>query len=301
MTTLSTSALNWLAKEWENAYKTAVLSGIVGDLAHKKRGGYHISREDQPKTNYSVVRADDKAGNGPSDRASAIDMTMGTADIVKCHTRIRELWKNRAKDPRFKYINAWNGWDGKGDAGRYDVVTGNTGTATADHKWHIHLEIRRKYVNDMNAMRAILSILKGEPASKPTTPVVTPKPPPVEDDEMTQDEFTRFLLNAINDPKVAAQLRARPWQYVGGGIQEGKSALGVFSEIHQLVKALAATVAAESTNSTELQAALDNLPTADETADAVVDALGGQSPDQLADVLTSILGPEKAAALKAAL
>ncbi len=179
MATLSTSSLNWLANEWEKVYKTAVLSGIVGDLAHKKRGGYHISRQDQPSGNYSVVRADDKPGNGPSDRASAIDMTMSTSDMIKCHTRLREIWKNRANDPRMKYINAWNGWDGSGDAGRYDVVKGTVGTATADHKWHIHLEIRRKYVNDMNAMRAILSMLKGEtlqqyqgvssPASKPQT------------------------------------------------------------------------------------------------------------------------------------
>jgi hypothetical protein len=178
MSTLSTASLNWLAKEWEKSYKTAVLSGIVGDLAHKARGGYHISREDQGKSNYSVTRPDDKPGNGPSDRAAAIDMTMGTADIIKCHTRLRESWKNRAKDSRWKYINAWNGWDGQGSAGRYDVVTGNVGTATADHKWHIHLEIRRKYVNDMNAMKAILSLLKGEPAVKPTTPAPAPKPAP---------------------------------------------------------------------------------------------------------------------------
>lgn len=160
MATLSTSALNWLADEWEKVYNSAVLSGIVGDLAHKARGGYHISRQDQPSNNYSVTRADDKLG--PSDRAAAIDMTMNTADIKKCHIRLRDIWKNRANDPRMKYINAWNGWDGQGSAGRYDVITGKVGTATADHKWHIHLEIRRRYVNDMDAMRAILSMLKGE-------------------------------------------------------------------------------------------------------------------------------------------
>jgi hypothetical protein len=160
MATLSTTSLNWLANQWEDQYKSAVLSGIVGDLAHKARGGYHISRQDQGSGNYSVTRPDDKLG--PSDRAAAIDMTMSTADMKKCHVRLRDIWKNRANDPRMKYINAWNGWDGVGGAGRYDVVKGTVGTATPDHKWHIHLEIRRRYVNDMTAMKAILSMLKGE-------------------------------------------------------------------------------------------------------------------------------------------
>lgn len=183
MATLSTTSLNWLASEWEKSYGSAILSGIVGDLAHKARGGYHISREDQSSTNYSVIRADDKPGNGPNDRAAAIDMTMSTADIIKCHVRLREAWKNRANDPRWKYINAWNGWDGNGDAGRYDVITGIVSTATNDHKWHIHLEIRRKYVNDMVAMRAILSLLKGESVTSP------------EDDDMNKTEFLAFLAS----------------------------------------------------------------------------------------------------------
>jgi len=190
MTTLSTTSLNWLAGQWEDVYTSAVLSGIVGDLAHAARGGYHISRQDQSSTNYSVIRADDKSGNGPSDRAAAIDMTMSTADIIKCHTRLRTFWKNN--DPRMKYINAWNGWDGEGDAGRYDVVKHTIGVASADHKWHIHLEIRRKYVNDMTAMKAILSMLKGEASA--TTPA---KPAPsVEDDDMTKEEMLALLKSA---------------------------------------------------------------------------------------------------------
>jgi hypothetical protein len=287
MATLSTSALNWLADEWEKLYGSATLSGIVGDLAHKKRGGYHISRQDQPSGNYSVTRADDKVG--PSDRASAIDMTMNTSDIKKCHIRLRNAWKNRANDPRMKYINAWNGWDGQGDAGRYDVVTGNVGTATPDHKWHIHLEIRRRYVNDMNAMRAILSILAGETASGAIE----------EDDDMTPDQMAAALRD--QDSALSKAMRAVAWQYVGGGIEEGKSTLNVFNEMHQTIKALTAYIAAESSNPEELKAALAKLPTAAATADEVVKRLGGQSPEQVAEVLRGILGKDKAAALKAAL
>lgn len=216
MATLSTSSINWLADEWEKLYGSAVLSGIVGDLAHKIRGGYHISREDQPSDNYSVVRTDDKPGNGPSDRAAAIDMTMSTSDITKCHTRLREIWKNRDDDPRMKYINAWNGWDGQGDAGRYDVVKGTVGTATSDHKWHIHLEIRRKYVNDMNAMRAILSMLKGETLAQFNG-----------DDDMTKEE----LLAVLKSPEGRAALAGAVWTTDGvlpapGNPKPGKDADG---------------------------------------------------------------------------
>lgn len=191
MSTLSTTDINWLAREWEKLYGSAVLSGIVGDLAHKKRGGYHISRQDQPSGNYSVTRPDDRLG--PSDRASAIDMTMSTADMIKCHKRLRTIFQNRNSDPRMKYINAWNGWDGQGDAGRYDVVRGTVGTATADHKWHIHLEIRRRYVNDRKAMEAILSMLKGETLEQYQGKATPATPPQAEEDEMTEAQLIAAL------------------------------------------------------------------------------------------------------------
>lgn len=184
MTTLAPTQLVFLSNEWEKLYASAVLSGIVGDRAHAARGGYHISIEDQPSSNYSVKRPDDKAppGNWPRDRASAVDMTMNLSDMKKCHGRLRAAFLNRSNDPRMKYINAWNGWDGNGDAGRYDVVTGNVSTATADHKWHVHLEIRRRYVNDRRAMEAILSILKGETVEQF-----------LGEDDMTKAEFLSWM------------------------------------------------------------------------------------------------------------
>lgn len=294
MATLSTANLNYLADEWEKLYKSAVLSGIVGDLAHAKRGGYHISRQDQASNNYSVVRPDDKIG--PSDRAAAIDMTMNTVDMIKCHTRLKTAWKNRSQDPRFKYINAWNGWDGQGDAGRYDVIAGTITFATSDHKWHIHLEIRRRYVNDRAAMDAILSLLKGETYTNAK-----------DEDDMNQAEFTQFYLNAIRSEAVRMEERARPWQYVGGGVPANMSTLGVlagtYAQISAITEALAAIGEKVDLDPAEIEAlknALD-VPTAQENADATVEALGGLDPAELAQVLLGILGPEKTAALKEAL
>lgn len=171
--TIATDELEWLAHEWTKLYKSAKFSGIVGDAAHAARGGYHIGRAFQSKTNYSVIRADDKGG--PNNAAAAVDMNLGQADMVQLHVFLRGLFN--AKDPRMKYINAWNGWDGHDGAGRYDVVRHEVDAATSDHKWHMHLEVRRRYVEDMAAMRAILSMLKRESLAD-YQKSIAPKPAP---------------------------------------------------------------------------------------------------------------------------
>src|SRR5689334_17843212 len=124
MATNATTELKWLAAEWKKLYKSAVFSGIVGDQAHAARGGYHISREDQPSTNYSVTRPDDKTGR--ADAASAIDMSMDVQDMRTCTARLIVLFAN-ASDPRRKYVNAFNGWNGSGSAKRYDIVAHKVG------------------------------------------------------------------------------------------------------------------------------------------------------------------------------
>jgi len=165
MATRSTPELVHAARAWEDDldYPSAVLSGIVGDARHRASGGYHISIEDNPPGNYSVVRVDDAAppGKWPRDRAAAIDMSMSPKDMVKCYKRVRAVWSNPA-DPRRRFFNAFNVWDGSGDAVRLDFVTGTASYATPDHKWHNHGEWRRRYVNDPAATRAMLSMLRGE-------------------------------------------------------------------------------------------------------------------------------------------
>jgi len=159
--TVAYSAMRELAAEWEKLYKSAVCSGIVGDAAHAARGGYHIGRKFQDKTNYSVVRPQDRAGNGPDDASAGIDMSMNTRDIVLCTTRLKRLFNNTS-DPRRKYINAFNGWMGHGDATRYDIYARKTSYASPSHTWHIHLDVRRAYVLVPVAHRGILSGLAGE-------------------------------------------------------------------------------------------------------------------------------------------
>lgn len=164
MATKAHSITRFIALEWEKLYASAVLSGIVGDAAHQRTGGYHISIQDNSISNYSVVRPDDKAppGTWPRDLAAAIDMSMNPSDMALCSSRLWNVWNDKT-DPRRVYLNGFNGWfnDG-GPAKRYDFVTQGISTTTSDHKWHVHKEIRRKWVTSMIAAMAILSILKGE-------------------------------------------------------------------------------------------------------------------------------------------
>jgi hypothetical protein len=164
MSTLAHDVTQHIAKNWESYYVSAVLSGIVGDAAHQAKGGYHISIEDQSSSNYSVTRPDDKAppGTWPRNLAAGIDMSMSPTDMKLCSDRLWGVWYDQ-NDPRRNYLNGFNGWfnDG-GPAKRYDYVSQQISETTDDHKWHVHAEERRKWVTDMNAANAILSILRGE-------------------------------------------------------------------------------------------------------------------------------------------
>lgn len=165
MATLVSDPIRWLAKEWEDncGYASAVLSGIAPDAAHLGRGGYHCSIQDLIAngngSDYSNTRPDDKGYNPKY--GAAIDMSMSTADMVKCHNRVRAVWADKT-DPRRKYINAINTWDGSGDAVRLDFYANSERSATDDHKWHNHDETRRRYLLDWEAVRAVASVFKGE-------------------------------------------------------------------------------------------------------------------------------------------
>lgn len=161
MSTVAPPLIKQLAADWKNkcGLKSAQISGVIGDSAHAARGGYHIGRRFQPSSNYSVVRPDDTSG--PDDAAAAIDMTLNPADMRLCTGRLVLAFTNSA-DPRRKYLNAFNGTTDSKNARRWDVYARKVKAATADHLWHIHLEVRRKYVGSPVAMAAVLSILKGE-------------------------------------------------------------------------------------------------------------------------------------------
>lgn len=189
MATLVSTSMSTVAHGFERdcGYPSAVVSGIVPDSRHLGTGGYHCSVEDLRlhgnQNDYSNTRVDDKNFNAKD--AAAVDVTMSAADMIKNYKRVHAVWADHS-DPRRKYVNCINTWDGSGDAVRLDFVANTAKYASPDHRWHVHAEMRRRYLEDPKAARAYLSILKGEakaawiareeqPAGKPPV-VVKPAP-----------------------------------------------------------------------------------------------------------------------------
>lgn len=165
-------------------YPSAVLSGIVPDRRHLDRGGYHCSVKDLRRygneDDYSNRRDDDRDLN--EEYGAAVDVSLSKADMVKNHKRVHAVWKDRS-DPRRKYLNAINTWDGSGEAVRLDFVTNKASYASPDHTWHFHLEVRRRHVRSDKAARAVISVLGGESRAdwvareEEPPPPVPPRPP----------------------------------------------------------------------------------------------------------------------------
>lgn len=220
MSTNAHEQTRYVADEWENFYTSAVFAGIVGDPAHQVKGGYHISIEDNSSTNYSVVRPDDKAppGTWPRNLAAGIDMSMSPTDMKLCSDRLWDVW-NDLTDPRRNYVNGFNGWfnDG-GPAKRYDFVTQKVSETTSDHKSHVHLEIRRKYVTDPIASQAIVSILRGDSKQAYLDGLTGDEMyakyemglngSPISHDTMYLQEMMLWIVN--NDPDLVIRLKEHP-------------------------------------------------------------------------------------------
>lgn len=198
MATLAPEVLEWLADQWEAAIGSAECSGIVNDSGDRGMTSKHWSRQDNAAGSWAVTHSKDK--NGPANMSAAIDMTMhNDADMFAVHKRFKALYNARATDPRAAYVDCFNGWDGSGGPGRYDLPAGTISGTDDSHKWHEHVETFYQYTGtdaeSWKAARAILSVVKGETAEQWLASE--------EEDEMAY---------------TVAQHQAMPWQYASGGI-----------------------------------------------------------------------------------
>lgn len=169
MCAYATKEMLWLAAEWEKAIPSAVFSGIVGDSAHT--WGYHRAAIEVSRSDYSRQLPGDRDEDGiDMYAADAIDMSMSTADMRLVTRRIYDSWR----DPNDQRLNYWRECIGTLDGVNVmymDTQTGSPGTADDSHLWHVHAGGLRINAHNLDAMRALLSIVKGEPHVDPTNTV----------------------------------------------------------------------------------------------------------------------------------
>ncbi|WP_144121120.1 peptidoglycan-binding domain-containing protein [Catellatospora sichuanensis] len=147
----------WLA--FKAMEPKATLSGIY---ANKK--GYHNTRKANRANwpgNYSYAQfAADQSG--PDDKAAAFDFSLPPAEMVKYSGRLLRA----GQDPNDERTNYFREFYGQADADSavegWDFARNAAATSDSSHLWHIHISVHRMYVNSAKAMRALLSILRGE-------------------------------------------------------------------------------------------------------------------------------------------
>jgi hypothetical protein len=151
---------------WPGMHELEPTSKLGGILAYKR--GYHAPREwlqthgytsDYSYTQFAVDR------EGPADEPSAIDWTFPGTAIAKYAKRLLAAGRaGRGGDPRTLYMREFFGQaDIDSEVEGWDFAKNRTSTSDSSHLWHIHISVHRKYVMDPTAMRAILSILSGQP------------------------------------------------------------------------------------------------------------------------------------------
>ncbi len=153
---------------WPGAKETVGADLLLGGiLAYKS--GYHGPRnwmKQHYPNDYSIQLDIDK--QGPGDLGSAIDLTFRSAqagnynNIAKYSKRLYQAGVD--KDPRAYPMREFQGnIDSDTTVEGWSYYRGYAiTTSDKSHLWHIHISIHRKYINDEDAMRSILSIWNGD-------------------------------------------------------------------------------------------------------------------------------------------
>lgn len=182
---LITDATWWL---WERLHALEPSTQLGGIYANKS--GYHNTRSANQRSwpgNYSARDAEDLTG---PDKASALDWTFPEAQrgdygrISKYAGRLLASGRDM-DDPRLNGLREFYGnadWDLEVEG--WDARYLRTASSDSSHLWHIHFSFDRSLSDDMDNMRAILSVVAGETVTQwrgqapvPPVPVPAPRPP----------------------------------------------------------------------------------------------------------------------------
>lgn len=188
-----------------NEFKAAApeSSDIVLGGIYAYKSGYHNTRANLLKYrpgDYSIQLSADKLG--PSDKASALDITFNTArasdfrTIAKYSQRLLKAFKE--KDSRLYY----NGkpvvreFFGNTDLDRevegWSLYRDRAVSSDSSHLWHIHISFYREYCNNYTAIKGVLDVLLGRAPIKPPTT----KAPEGDDVALTPAEI-QTIANAV--------------------------------------------------------------------------------------------------------
>lgn len=150
-------SLKWLGSQVVKRVKSARMSGIVGDSAH--RYGYHRARSVLPSGDYSTKLAADRAGD--ADAASAIDISLSPAMMRTVTRRFMDVATNK-NDSRRKYFREFYGTLNGRTVTGWDTHAHEAVSSDDSHLWHVHVSVHRKYATSRSAAEALLTIFTGE-------------------------------------------------------------------------------------------------------------------------------------------
>ena len=137
----------------------AVLSGIVGDAAHTY--GYHCSRAELPRSDYSVKLPADR--RGPPDAAAALDVSYPPKQMKLVTARLVRAAKRG--DPRVARLREFCGTLNGRQTYPWQIhpASGSEGVDSWDdsHLWHVHLSMLRQYVDDGAGYPGVADVMAG--------------------------------------------------------------------------------------------------------------------------------------------
>jgi hypothetical protein len=140
---------------WEQVHAAIPATALGGIYTDKP--GYHNARANLPGSDYSVQLADDKLGD--SQAGAALDITFhNTDDEIRLMKRLNTA--GTSGDRRVWNLREWIGTTDGNTVKGYDPRGGYYfNSDDLSHLWHIHISWYRKYTNDMDTARDVVSVL----------------------------------------------------------------------------------------------------------------------------------------------
>lgn len=266
-------------------------AGTKGDQYHLR--GAHRSQEWLLRSAFSQGRTYTVQAGLTAEQArwiAGFDFTPGSdAEMVRQCKRLDAALRAGVLEEVTEF---YGNVDGDKVVDGWDNIANRRATSDASHLWHWHLTIRRDQADNPAVMDRIFRIVTGAA--------------PTEEDDMTKDE----LLQLLGSPEGKRALGIAVWGFDPGRDAKGDIWPGVYDPWKDpknngtIAPGTALTELLRATLNTEAGMAGERaevVPTAQQNAQATVEALGTLQTGALVDLLRRGLGEQRARELGAAL